>query len=141
MNKILISAFWRVLILRFSGFSLVGAFVTLVSLALLFLMNDVCKWNVYLSYCSAYVLTLLLSYWLNSWFVFHTTLSLRKLAGYFVSYLSGMLLGTFLLTILISVLPDWNKTLLSYAVIPVTMVWNFILINWILTRFQRMSEI
>ena len=127
--------------MKFSGFSLVGALVTLVSIALLFLMNDMCGWNVYISYCFAYILTLLLSYWLNSRFVFHSALSLQKLAGYFASYLSGMLLGTGILAILVSVLPDWNRTLLSCAVIPVTMVWNFILINWILTKHRRMSEI
>ncbi|MBS1370058.1 MAG: GtrA family protein [Lentisphaeria bacterium] len=141
MNKVQIPSYWRVLILKFSGFSLVGASVTLVSIVLLFLLNDVCGWNAYLSYCTSYLLTLLLSYWLNSRFVFQSAMSLRKLAGYFVSYLSGMLLGTGILAILIAGLPGGNRTLLSCAVIPVTMLWNFILIDRILTRHRKAGEV
>lgn len=120
--------------MKFAGFGGIGGAMTLLSMLLIAITNELLGWNPQVSYVVAYMATLLLSYWLNSRLVFHSSMNLRKLAGYCGTYLSGMLLGMLMLKALTSGFPQWNPTLLSYAVIPVTMVWNFIFINRILTH-------
>lgn len=123
-----------VLLRKFIGFGGIGAAMTLLSMLMIAACNELLKWNPQLSYLVAYVTTLLLSYCLNSLWVFHSPLSLKKLFGYCSTYVGGMILGMLLLAGLQRLLPAWNPTLLSYAVIPVTMIWNFVFINKILSR-------
>lgn len=111
--------------------------MTLLSMLLIAITNELLGWNPQVSYVIAYMATLLLSYWLNSRLVFHSSMNLRKLVGYCGTYLSGMLLGLVMLKALTSGFPQWNLTLLSYAVIPVTMVWNFVFVNKILTQCPK----
>lgn len=110
----------------FCGFAGIGGLVTLLSMILIFAGNEWFGVPPLISYVTAYLVTLLLSYWLNAKFVFHSPFRIRGLALYLAAYLSGMGLGILMLRLLIRFLPGINETILSYAVIPVTMVWNFL---------------
>ena len=68
-----------VLIRRFCGFAGVGGGVTLLSMVLIFIENEWLKLPPLLSYAIAYLVTLVLSYWLNAKLVFHSPFRLRGL--------------------------------------------------------------
>lgn len=126
----------KIFILKFIGFCGVGGAMTLLSMLMIALMNEVFHWNPLFSYIFTYVATLVLSYYLNSKLVFHSSLSWKNMGGYFGTYLSGMILGTLLLRWLCVWFPACNHTLLSYAIIPVTTVWNFIFVHLFLRNRQ-----
>lgn len=107
--------------------------MTGLSMVLIAITNEVLSWDPEVSYVFAYISTLLLSYFLNTKYVFHASFSFIKLLSYCATYISGMLLGMLLIKIGIAMFPQINETLISYAVIPITLVWNFIFINKILT--------
>ena len=111
------------------GFSFVGVISTLVSMALIYVMNERLHWSPYVSYVISYVLSILLSYILNMLKVFSSQFSWKSLGLYYVTYVSSMLLGMLLLKLFIWLLPTWNATLLSYMVIPFTMVYNYVFVN------------
>lgn len=114
------------------GFSIVGVVVTVFSMVLLYLFNDVFNMNAYVAYVTAYMLSILLSYYLNARKVYKTDTNWHKLVLYFIVYLSSMALGVVMLRFFIYLLPEWNKTILSYMVIPFTTIYNFIFVSWIL---------
>ena len=126
-----------VLIRRFCGFAGVGGGVTLLSMVLIFIENEWLKLPPLLSYAIAYLVTLVLSYWLNAKLVFHSPFRLRGLILYFVAYLSGMGIGMVLLKVLLQFLPAGYETILTYAVIPVTMIWNFLFVDRIMAWCRK----
>ena len=130
------SDFLSKLIVRFCGFSGVGAAVTLLSMLLIFVGNELLGIAPLISYAASYLITLFLSYWLNARLVFHAPFRFRGLILYVIAYLSGMVVGMFLLKLLLQVVSGY-ETILSYAVIPVTMVWNFLFADRIMAWCRR----
>lgn len=118
----------------FTGFSFVGIIVTLVSMVLVFVCNEVLGWNGIISYLFAYVISILLSYLLNTLCVWKVSLSLMSMVRYHGIYIVSMMLGAFLLWLFEQVLPDVNETILSYCVLPFTMLWNYFFTNKILSE-------
>lgn len=111
------------------GFSFVGVVATLVSMTLIYVMNEWLLWNPYVSYFISTVLSILLSYVLNMLKVFSSRFSWKDLGLYYLTYLSSMVLGMLILRFYEWLLPTWNATLLSYMVIPITMVYNYFFVN------------
>lgn len=114
-------------------FSTVGVVVTLTSLSLTFLFLKIIGTPLYITYILIYALTIFLSYILNLKWTFKSIHSKRKMIYYFLTYLSGMLLGVLVLKFYKSTLP-FENWLLSYLVIPVTMTWNFFFSSKILSK-------
>jgi len=110
----------------FAGFSGVGVVTTLLSLGAIYVFLEVFRTPLILTYGVIYFLTILLSYFLNSLFVFKSPLKLNKALRYFSIYLSGMLLGMLVLWLLKNTL-SFDHYILAYFVLPVTMAWNFLL--------------
>lgn len=119
------------------GFSFVGVISTLVSMALIYVMNEWLHWNPYVSYVISYVLSILLSYILNMLKVFSSRFSWKDLGLYYLTYLSSMVLGMLVLRFYEWLLPLWNATLLSYMVIPITMVYNYFFVNKLAKSRQK----
>lgn len=117
----------------FLGFCSIGTVMTVLSMGLIAITNEIFSWNPEVSYGFAYITTLLLSYYLNSKYVFHSSLCFIRLFIYCATYISGMLIGMILIKLGTRLLPQINETVISYAVIPITLVWNFIFINKKLT--------
>ena len=124
---------WSNLIARFSGFSLIGAANTLLSMAMICIMNKWCGIDCRLSYVIAYVLTVLVAYVANARLVFHSRLSVKGMFSFYTAYLSGMVLGMLLLTAGRCFMPSVDVTLLSCSVIFITTVWNFFWVNRLLS--------
>lgn len=110
---------------RLLGFSTVGVAVTLFSFFLIIFFNESVKFNVYLSYVLSYTLSILLSYFLNSKFVFKSNFSFKSLFLFFAVYFLSMVLGLLILKLYNFILPDWNKSILTYMVLPFTLIFNF----------------
>ncbi len=107
------------------GFSVVGITTTLLSLALIYILLKLMHTPLIVTYIGIYVSTILISFILNSVFVFESGLSFDNVFKYFLVYLSGMLLGTLLLWLFKKVIPVENY-ILGYTVLPFTMLWNFV---------------
>lgn len=118
------------------GFSFVGVIATLVSMALIYIMNEWLHWNPYVSYLISTILSILLSYVLNMLKVFSSRFSWKSLGLYYLTYLSSMVLGVLILGFYKWLLPTWNATLLSYMVIPFTMLFNYYFVNKIANYFR-----
>ena len=118
----------------FAGFSIVGIIATLVSMLLIFVCNELLGWNSIVSYLISYGLSILLSYILNVRFVWRKGYSFKALIHYFGIYLASMVVGAILLWLLELCFPENNKTILSYCVIPFTMLWNYFFINRLLSK-------
>ncbi len=118
--------FSRKLATIIAGFSGVGIITTLVSLAAIYLFLEIFQTPLILTYSTIYFLTILLSYSLNSLLVFKSPLEFKKGIKYFLIYLSGMGIGIVVLWLLKKTL-SFEPYILAYMVLPVTMMWNFIM--------------
>lgn len=125
---------YKRLISTFAGFSFVGIIVTLVSMLLIFICNEVLGWNSIVSYLFSYAISILLSYILNARYVWKSELSFMAMVRYFGIYVASMIIGAVLLWLLEQALPEVNKTILSYCVIPFTMLWNYFFVNRLLSK-------
>lgn len=114
---------------RLGGFSLIGLANTVLSMALLFVLNEFCHVDYRVSYAVSYVLTILLAYVANARLVFGAAPSIKGAMGFLSAYLSGMVFGMVLLWFAMQLFPSANATLLSYSVIPFTLGWNFFFVN------------
>jgi len=114
----------------FVGFSVVGLFVTITSLLLTILLIEVFKVNILIAYPAVYIITILASYYLNKEHVFKYNGHKNKLFLYFTIYLSSMLLGLLLISLLksTSLISD---SLIAIVILPFTTIYNFILVSLI----------
>lgn len=122
------------LFMRFGGFSLIGVVNTLLSMALIFVLNECLCVDYRVSYVVSYVVTIMLAYVANARLVFHVPLSRCDALGFLAAYMSGMVVGVACLWGLRKLFPDVNATMLSYVVVLVTLVWNFVFVNKVLSR-------
>lgn len=123
----------RQLIKKFSGFSIVGGFVTVLGLVLSYFFLKIMRTPLYLTYVTLYLATILLSYFLNTKYVFKVKKDFRQSIKYFVVYAMGMIIGVIVLNIFKETLP-FENWVLAYLVLPVTMLCNFILASKVLTN-------
>lgn len=122
------------IITTFAGFSFVGIIATLVSMVLVLVCNEVLGWNSIVSYLFAYGISIILSYLLNALCVWRSELSLMVMVRYFAVYITSMLIGAFLLWLFELIFLDVNETILSYFVLPFTMLWNYLFVNKLLSK-------
>ena len=124
----------KTIILRFSGFSAIGLVSTVLSTLLFILMNEILGINGYVSYVTVYVVTILASYFANAILVYKAELRFSACAGFFATYISGMFVGVALLALFKHMFPATRYFILGFAVLPFTTAWNFMFVNYILTR-------
>jgi putative flippase GtrA len=121
---------------RFLGFSSVGVIVTLFSMFLTFMFNDVLKINVFISYIMSFSTSIIVSYFMNAKFVFKSAYSLKRFVLYYGIYVLSMFLGLAILKAYSFFFPDWNKTIITYMVLPFTILFNFFFVSKIMTKFN-----
>ena len=127
----------KAICLRFSGFSLIGAISTVLSAAILAFMTEILGINGYVSYVTAYVITILFSYFTNAMFVYRAPPSIFACIGFSATYVSGMVVGTVLLAVFRHFFPETRYFVLGFVVLPFTTIWNFLFVNHILTRKSK----
>ena len=121
------------LVLKFTGFSIVGIIVNIVGLLSTYLFLGILKTPLYTTYAFIYFFSIIISYLLNSKFVFKIKSTIKRTIIYFLIYLSSMLIGLLLLKFYNKVLPLENW-ILAYLTMPITLFWNFILSNLLLKK-------
>ena len=114
---------------RFIGFALVGVFNTFFSLLLTFLLINVFGLWLIPTYVTVFLITVFLAYLINTYFVFKKEFELKKLIGFYSTYLSSLILGIILLYIIKFFSPDSDDFLNTILITPITMTWNFFFIN------------
>ncbi|OIP83234.1 MAG: hypothetical protein AUK44_05875 [Porphyromonadaceae bacterium CG2_30_38_12] len=125
----IIQTLWK----KLFGFSIVGIIVTLFSIFLLYLFIQVFKFNLYIGYSLSYIISILVSLWLNNTFVFKSgAINIKKTYKYFAVYLISMAIGLLLLVPLELIFPNLAKFWLTLMCVPITYTWNFFFANKIL---------
>lgn len=123
------------LVKRIIGFSFVGVFVTIFGMILTYILLKIIGFTPYLTYFTSYIITIFISYYLNSRLVFKSGKSKKNLVLYYLVYGTSMLIGLGTLYVYHLFL-DFDELLLNYMVIPVTMIWNFLVSSKILKPAQ-----
>ncbi len=118
---------------KFTKFSIVGLIITGTSLFTSFLFLKVIGTPLIITYILNYFAMITLSYLLNAWFVFNTNYNFKHLFLYYLSYIIGMVLGIVLLKVFREMF-TFENWVLSYMVIPFTMLCNFTFANKIFKR-------
>ncbi|WP_269430635.1 MULTISPECIES: GtrA family protein [Paenibacillus] len=111
----------------FIKYLLSGGFNTLVTYLMYLLLLNIMNYN--MAYSISYVAGILLSYYLNSVFVFQEKISLRKFIKYPVVYIVQYLINLVLLNILI------EYAGLSTKIVPIITIVITIPITFLLTKF------
>lgn len=122
---------------RILGFSFVGVFVTIFSMTLTFIFNELCHINVYVTYVLSFSISIFVSYILNTYFVFKSHFTLKTLFLYYLIYAFSMLLGLIILRIYSMIFQTWNRTIISYMVIPFTMSFNFFFVSKMMKKIIK----
>ncbi len=118
---------------RFTKFSLVGAIITATSLTTSFIFLKIIGTPLIITYIVNYFSMITFSYLLNAYFVFKRKFDFKQLIFYYLAYISGMILGIFLLKLFRTMFSVENWVL-SYMVIPFTMMSNFLFADKIFKR-------
>jgi putative flippase GtrA len=111
-------------------FSLVGAFVMLLSVIISYLFLELLKTPLVPTYILLYISTIFLSYKLNATFTFKARQDLSGLIKFYGVYLIGLALGSVLVILFRKWFPFTNWVI-SIMVLPFTTLSNFILSNLI----------
>lgn len=122
------------LVRKLAGFSITGALSTLISVLLLLLFNEVLHFNAYVSYILLYFISILFSYISNALFVWKSKIKILVFVKYLLVYCSSMALGAFILFVLKQLFPTGNNSILSLLTMPVTMTWNYLFVNKLLSK-------
>ncbi len=118
-------------------FSLVGAFVMLLSIAISYLFLELLKTPLVPTYILLYVSTIFLSYKLNATFTFKAKQDLSGLIKFYGVYLIGLALGSVLVVLFRKWFPFTNWVI-SIMVLPFTTLSNFIL-STLIFKNKRMD--
>jgi len=122
----------HILVKKVLSFSLVGALMTVITLAISVYFLKVQKTPLIPTYIIVYGSSIAVSYLLNSYFTFRSKVKKSRLLIYFFIYLSAMCIGILLLSIYSRIF-NFENWIYPFMVIPVTMSYNFILSNKYLT--------
>lgn len=124
---------FKKIVVRFIRFAKVGAFVTVLSLALNYFFLKIIGTPLIPTYVILYLTMISFSFLLNSKYTFRAERSFKRLFLYYGSYGSSMLLGVGLLALFRALLP-FENWILAYMVVPFTMTSNFILSSLIFKK-------
>ena len=119
-------------------FSLVGAFVMLLSIAVSYLFLELLKTPLVPTYILLYISTIFLSYKLNAVFTFKARQDLSGLIKFYGVYLIGLALGSVLVVLFRKWFPFTNWVI-SIMVLPFTTLSNYIL-SALIFKNKRMDK-
>ncbi len=124
---------WNNLLNLFLKFGTVGVMMTVFSLSAQFILLKYFLTPLIPTYICVYIISVSISYILNSYYTFKSYLKWERLLKYFAVYLTSMVLGIILLKIYRATLPFENQ-ILPFLVVPFTMSLNFILVSRFLKK-------
>jgi len=107
---------------EFGRFAGVGIFMLIFSVLSSYLLLEVYKFRLYNSYITLYLVSIFISYYLNSKFTFKKQRSLKNGIQYYTLYLFGLFIGLMLLKICDSIFEYSNFILTLIVIIPRTVL-------------------
>lgn len=123
----------------FIGFSIVGVLITLTSLLLTIFLIKIVKVDIMIAYPTVYIISIMASYYLNKEHVFKYDGYRNRLFFYFVIYLTSMLLGLLLISVL-KVVSSLTDAIIALLVLPFTTIYNFILVSIIFKNKKHIKK-
>jgi putative flippase GtrA len=115
-----------IIIKKMLSFATIGALLTVVSLGSTTIGIKFFHTPLKLTYVLVNIVTIIMSFYLNSKFTFKNEISFLNSIKYFAIYLTSMGLGTYLLDIFDSFF-KFEKWIFPFMALPFTMVYNFTL--------------
>lgn len=126
--------FKNIIILKqIAEFSVVGIFVNVLSLILLYVFLYLLNSNVYLAYTSVSIICIGFSYIINAKMVFKASLNLMDYFRYNFIYVNGMLIGLVIIA-LVKYFFYFNDFINSIIATPFTTIWNFVFVKILLLK-------
>jgi putative flippase GtrA len=115
-----------IIIKKMLSFATIGALLTVVSLGSTTIGIKFFHTPLKLTYVLVNIVTIIMSFYLNSKFTFKNDISFLNSIKYFAIYLTSMGLGTYLLDVFDSFF-KFEKWIFPFMALPFTMVYNFTL--------------
>lgn len=109
---------------RFFRFATIGVFCVLFNWTLNYCLLVFYHTPLIPTYWFVYIVSIFVSFLLNSSFTYYCDKTLKNLKSYYLIYLSSMFLGTVLITFYQSVF-NFESWIYPMMVTPITMLWNF----------------
>lgn len=119
---------------EFKRFLAAGAFNTIAGYAMYLAFNLVLDYR--LAYTAAYLIGILVSYWINTTFVFRSAWSWKRLAAFPSVYLLQYVLGLALIWLFVNQL-DISEKIAPLLAVPVTVPLTFLASRFIVKGKQR----
>ena len=113
---------------QFSKFGVVGAFTTAFGICANYILLERLQLPLYPVYVAVFLLGVLLSYLLNSYFTFKEKTNLKSGMKYYGSYIIGLVVGLILLYVFDQTLP-YSDFILTILVIPPRFILTFFLVK------------
>ncbi|MBE7438807.1 MAG: GtrA family protein [Spirochaetales bacterium] len=123
--------------IEFARFVAAGATNTIVTLGLYFALGYILPYH--LAYAIAYITGILLSYYLNSRWVFKTPLNWIGLLSFPLVYVVQFSANVFLLFLLVEIL-GWHEWLAPLVVIAISVPITFVMSRFILKRSDNLDQ-
>jgi len=121
------------LAIQFSKFAGVGAICAGFSLSANFILLKYLATPLVPTYVSIYLISIFLSFTLNSHFTYKSERTTSNLIAYYLIYMTSMVLGVLLLQ-LYDWLFDFENWVYPFLVTPFTMIWNFLVASKVLKQ-------
>lgn len=120
---------------QFLSFGLIGAFNTVGSL-LIYMTSVIFGISVSLSSLLGDVITMIISYFLNMKFTYHTKFSLKTFIIFPISYIPGFILNM-VITVLIVDLLNAPELYAKAFSLPITIPLNFIVMSYVIKMTKK----
>ncbi len=128
------------LFIQFSKFAGVGAICAGFSLSCNFILLKYLETPLVPTYVIINMVSILLSFALNSHFTYKSEKTSRNLIAYYLIYLTSMLLGVFLLFVY-QWMFNFENWVYPFLVTPFTMIWNFSVASKVLNQYVSSGEV
>jgi putative flippase GtrA len=128
----------KLIIKKFLSFATIGALLTIVSLGSITICLKYYDTPLQMTYIIINLITILISFYLNSKYTFKSEITLNNSIRYYAIYLTSMGIGTLLLGYFSSVF-NYEKWIYPFMVIPFTLLFNFLMSSKFLTKPTSVS--
>lgn len=125
---------------RFVKFGLLGGLTTVFGLALYFILLKTIGLSLYVAYPIVFTLSVLLSYFLNTWLNYRLPPNLKGLISFYQSYIISGIIGFLILIMLKFLLPDWDEFVLAILLVGIRVLITFFLIEKLMFKNKTQTN-
>jgi len=115
---------------KFSKFSFIGIFNVLFSLSLHYLLLEIIKVNIYISFSIVFFITVGVAYLLNSRYTFKKKISINRAIKFYGTYLLNLLIGLILIFAIKQLSSGFSDFIVTVLSMPPRLVLSFFIVNF-----------